>query len=133
MHIPRACPPLHRLALVFEMEEETMSSGPLRLAVPTMAVLAAFVTGVAVGQSSVPYDDQSVEQALLATIDIAKAVDHQEDRELRLSRVTIAPHGHIGLHSHKDDPTVVYVVSGVLTNHHEDGTTNEVRAGEAFA
>jgi hypothetical protein len=62
-------------------------------------VLAAFVTGVAVGQSSVPYDDQSVEQTLLATIDIAKAVDHQEDRELRLSRVTIAPHGHIGLRS----------------------------------
>jgi hypothetical protein len=45
-----------------EMEEETMSSGPLRLAVPAMAVLAAFVTGVAVGQSSVPYNDQSVEQ-----------------------------------------------------------------------
>jgi quercetin dioxygenase-like cupin family protein len=25
------------------------------------------------------------------------------------------------------------VVSGVLTNHHDDGTTNEVRAGDAFA
>jgi quercetin dioxygenase-like cupin family protein len=115
------------------MEEETMGSRPLRLAVPAMAVLAAFVTGVAVGQSSVPYDDQSVEQTLLASIDIAKAVDHQEDRELRLSRVTIAPHGHIGLHSHKDDPTVVYIVSGTLTNHHDDGTTEKVHAGQAFA
>jgi hypothetical protein len=60
------------------MEEETMSSGPLRLVVPAITVLAAFVTGVAIGQGSVPYDDQSVEQTLLATIDVAKAVDHQE-------------------------------------------------------
>jgi len=27
---------------------------------------------------------------------------------MRLNRVTIAPGGHIGLHSHADDPTVVY-------------------------
>jgi quercetin dioxygenase-like cupin family protein len=47
--------------------------------------------------------------------------------------VHIAPHGHIGLHSHEDDPTVVYVLAGVITNHHDDGTTNEVQAGQAFA
>jgi len=91
-----------------------------------------FCAGFAAGQQSAPHGDQLVEQTLLATIDLAKAVARPGDRELRLSRVTVAPHGHIGLHSHEDDPTVVYVVSGVLTNHH-DGTTNEVRAGEAFA
>ena len=55
------------------------------------------------------------------------------ERNCLASRVNVAPRGHIGLHSHDDDPTVVYVVSGVLTNHRDDGTTNEVRAGEAFA
>ena len=108
-------------------------SVPLRLAVLAVVVPAAFVTGVAVGQSSAPYDDQSVAQTLLATIDITKAVDHPENRELRLSRVTIAPNGHIGLHSHKDDPTVVYLISGTLTNHHDDGMAEEVQAGQAFA
>ena len=34
-----------------------------------------------------------------------------------------------GLHSHIDDPTVVYLVSGVITNHHDDGSTEELRAG----
>ena len=45
----------------------------------------------------------------------------------------VAPGGHIGLHSHEDDPTVVYVLSGLLANHHEDGTTEELRTGQAFA
>jgi quercetin dioxygenase-like cupin family protein len=103
-----------------------------------MAALGAgaaivFCAGFAAGQQSAPHGDQMVEQTLLTTIDLAKVVTRPGDRELRLSRVTVAPHGRIGLHSHEDDPTVVYVVSGVLTNHHDDGTTNEVRAGEAFA
>jgi quercetin dioxygenase-like cupin family protein len=105
----------------------------LRLAALSIGAVLMFSAGFAAGQRPTPTGDQSVEQTLLATIDLAKAVARPGDRELRLSRVTVAPHGHIGLHSHEDDPTVVYVVSGVLTNHHDDGTTNEVRAGDAFA
>ena len=105
----------------------------LRIAGLVVAVLAAFSTGIAVGQRSAPHDDQSVEQTLLATIDLANAIGSLDDRELSLSRTTIAPNGHIGLHSHKDDPTVVYLISGKLTNHHDDGTTEELHAGQAFA
>jgi quercetin dioxygenase-like cupin family protein len=104
-----------------------------RLAALSAGAVLMFSAGFAAGQRPAPTGDQMVEQTLLATIDLAKAVARPGDRELRLSRVTVAPHGHIGLHSHEDDPTVVYVVSGVLTNHHDDGTTNEVRAGDAFA
>ena len=104
----------------------------LRLAALSIGAVLMFSAGFAAGQRPTT-GDQSVEQTLLATIDLAKAVARPGDRELRLSRVTVAPHGHIGLHSHEDDPTVVYVVSGVLTNHHDDGTTSEVRAGDAFA
>ena len=105
----------------------------VRMAALSGGAVIVFCAGFAAGQRPAPTGDQSVEQTLLATIDLAKAVARPGDRELRLSRVTVAPHGHIGLHSHEDDPTVVYVVSGVLTNHHDDGTTNEVRAGDAFA
>jgi len=38
----------------------------------------------------------------------------------------------IGLHSHQGDPTIVYVLEGILTNHHDDGTTEEFRAGQVF-
>jgi len=105
----------------------------VRMAALCAGAVILFCAGFAVGQVRAPHGDQLVEQTLLATIDLAKAAARPGDRELRLSRVTVAPHGHIGLHSHEDDPTVVYVVSGALINHHEDGTTNEVRAGEAFA
>jgi quercetin dioxygenase-like cupin family protein len=37
------------------------------------------------------------------------------------------------LHGHADDPTVVYLVSGALTNHHDDGHVEELTAGQAFA
>jgi quercetin dioxygenase-like cupin family protein len=104
-----------------------------RLAALSIGAVLMFSAGFAAGQRPAPTGDQMVEQTLLATIDLAKAVARPGDRELRLSRVTVAPHGHIGLHSHEDDPTVVYVLAGVITNHHDDGTTNEVQAGQAFA
>jgi quercetin dioxygenase-like cupin family protein len=69
---------------------------------------------------------------VLATIDLAKEIDSVQGRELRLSSAVIAPGGHIGLHSHSGDPTIVYILSGVLTNHHDDGTTEEFHTGEAF-
>jgi quercetin dioxygenase-like cupin family protein len=56
-----------------------------------------------------------------------------QDRELRLSRAVVSPGGHVGLHSHQGDPTIVYILSGVLTNRHDDGTTDEFRPGQVFA
>jgi len=105
----------------------------LRIVTAIAAAVVLFSAGFAAGQHQAPSGDQLVEQTLLASIDLAKAVETLGDRELRLSHVTIAPGGHIGLHSHIDDPTVVYLVSGALINHHDDGTTEELRAGQAFA
>jgi quercetin dioxygenase-like cupin family protein len=77
-------------------------------------------------------DYRGVQEEVLATIDLAKEIDLVDGRELRVSRATVAPGGHIGLHSHQGDPTIVYVLGGTLTNHHDDRTTVEFRAGQAF-
>jgi len=105
----------------------------LGTAMLSAAAFVVFSVGFAAGQRSAPTGDRLVEQTLLTTIDLAKAVDGLGERELRLSRVEVAPQGHIGLHSHQDDPTVVYVLSGVLTNHHDDGMIEDIRARQAFA
>jgi quercetin dioxygenase-like cupin family protein len=105
----------------------------LCIVVAIAAALVLFSAGFAAGQHQAPIGDQRVEQRLLASIDLAKALESLGDRELRLSHVTVAPGGHIGLHSHVDDPTVVYLVSGALINHHDDGATEELHAGQAFA
>lgn len=89
--------------------------------------------GFVLGQQTAPEDYRGVSEQVLAAIDLAGEVPGTTGRELRLSRATLAPGGHIGLHSHRGDPSIVYVLSGVLTNHHDDGTTRQFGAGQAFA
>jgi quercetin dioxygenase-like cupin family protein len=94
--------------------------------------LALVAAGFVLGQQSAPTDYRSVTEDVLAAIDLAKEIDSIANRELRLSRAVVAPGGHIGLHSHQGDPTIVYLLSGVLTNHHDDGTTEELHPGQVF-
>ena len=105
----------------------------LRISACISAGLALFAAGFALGQDPTPTDYKGVKEAVLAAIDLAKEIDNAEDRELRVSRAIVAPGGHIGLHSHRGDPTIVYVIDGVLTNHHDDGATEEFRSGQVFA
>jgi quercetin dioxygenase-like cupin family protein len=98
-----------------------------------LAFLLAGVAGVVLGQEIAPTDYKLVQEQVLAAIDLAQEIDQVENREFRVSRATLAPGGHIGLHSHQGDPTIVYVLDGILTNHHDDGTTEEFRTGQVFA
>ena len=77
-------------------------------------------------------DYKLVSEDVLADIDLARQIDTVQNRELRLSKAVIEPGGHVGLHSHLGDPTIVYMLSGVLSNHHDDGTREDFRAGQVF-
>jgi hypothetical protein len=68
--------------------------------------------GFALGQHPAPTDYKGVKESALAAIDLAKEIDSVENRELRVSRAIVAPGGHIGLQSHRADPTIVYVLEG---------------------
>ncbi len=104
-----------------------------RIATLGAAGFMAVAAGYALGQQSPPTDYKLVSEDVLASIDLAKEIDNVQNRELRLSRAVIEPGGHVGLHSHQGDPTIVYLLSGTLTNHHDDGTTEEFRPGQVFA
>jgi quercetin dioxygenase-like cupin family protein len=97
-----------------------------------VALLLLFV-GVVLGQQSAPTDYKRVAENILAAIDLSKEVESVQGRELRLSSAVIEPGGHVGLHSHRGDPSIVYILSGVLTNHHDDGTMQEFHAGQVFS
>jgi quercetin dioxygenase-like cupin family protein len=105
----------------------------LRITAWSSAGLVLFTAGLTLGQHTAPTDYQGVKESVLAAIDLAKEIDSVENRELRVSRATVVPGGHIGLHSHQGDPTIVYVLAGILINHHDDGTTEEFRPGQVFA
>ncbi len=104
-----------------------------RIAALSAAGFTAAAAGYALGQQSAPTDYKLVSENVLASVDLAKEIDSVQNRELRLSRAVIEPGGHVGLHSHQGDPTIVYMLSGVLTNHHDDGATEEFRPGQVFA
>jgi len=104
-----------------------------RIAASCFAGLTLLAAGFLLGREAAPTDYNSFREDVLASIDLAEEIDSVQDRELRLSRAMIAPGGHIGLHSHKGDPTIVYMLSGILTNHHDDGVTEEFRPGQTFA
>ena len=106
---------------------------PSLMILGSLVGVALFTAGLAIGANTAPTDYKGVMESVLATIDLAKEIDTVENRELRLSRAIIAPGGHIGLHSHQGDPTIVYVLAGVVTNHHDDGTTEQFRPGQFFA
>ena len=97
------------------------------------AGLTLLAAGFVLGQQSPPTDYKSIAEEVLATVDLAKEIDSVAGRELRLSRAVVSPGGHIGVHSHRGDPTIVYLLSGILTNHHDDGTTEEFQANQVFA
>lgn len=104
----------------------------LRLALLCGAGVALFAAGVVFGQQTAPTDYRGFRQKLLASIDITNEIHGVADRDLRLTRVTLMPHGHIPLHSHQGDPTIVYVLSGVLTNH-QNGTVRALHPGDVLA
>ena len=69
--------------------------------------MALFTAGFALGQYPAPTDYKGVQESVLAAVDLAKEIDSDENRELRVSRAIVAPGGHIGLHSHQGDPTII--------------------------
>jgi hypothetical protein len=71
------------------------------------AGLALPAAGFVLGQHAAPTDYHLVSEDVLAAIDLAEEIDSVQNRELRLSRAVVSPGGHIGLHSHQGDPTIV--------------------------
>ena len=93
------------------------------MTIGALAALAlAFAAGVAVGQMKAPTADKGLSADELEAIDT-----------LRMRKVMLLPNGVIGLHSHKDQPTVNYLLQGVITFHQEGKPPVVVKAGESFA
>ena len=98
-----------------------------------LTALLLIIGGVVRGQQSAPTDYKLVTENVLAAVDLSRQIDSVQGRELRLSSAVIAPGCHVGLHSHRGDPTIVYILFGVLTNHHDDGTTEDFHEGQVFS
>ena len=91
------------------------------------AVLGLGAVAVA---ADAPKGNEGFSSSKPTAIDLAPEFPGTAGLELRLRVLTIKPGGHIGIHSHKDRPSVVYFVQGTDTVTREDGTSHTFHPGD---
>jgi quercetin dioxygenase-like cupin family protein len=85
---------------------------------------------IVLAQIAPPTENKGVAIKVIGSIPLATEIDSVEGRQLRLRVVTMAPGGAFAFHSHKDRPTVEYVVKGSATELRGDAS-KEYREGDA--
>lgn len=97
------------------------------------ALALGFAGGIAVGQMKPPVENKGVSADHLRSLMLTDEIDSVKGRPLRMRRITLLPGGVIGLHTHKDRPTVSYFLQGEVTYHQEGKPPVTIRAGQGFA
>ena len=97
------------------------------------ALALGFAGGLAVGQAKAPGENKGFSADKLRSLDLTGEIDSVKGRLLRMRKVMLLPGGVIGLHSHKDRPTVSYVLQGEVTYHEEGQPPKVVKVGEGLA
>jgi quercetin dioxygenase-like cupin family protein len=80
-----------------------------------------------------PKDNKGYTTGKTTVVDLGPEFAGMDGRQLRLRVLTIEPGGHIGLHSHKERPSVVYFLQGTDIVTREDGTSQTFKAGDVTA
>ena len=87
--------------------------------------------GAQAGSSAeAPKDNKGFTASKTTVVELGPEIEGMAGRQLRLRVLTIEPGGHIGIHSHKDRPAVVYLIQGTDTVGSADGTTKTLHPGD---
>ncbi|GMV48179.1 MAG: hypothetical protein AMXMBFR66_35770 [Pseudomonadota bacterium] len=81
-------------------------------------------------QMAPPAENQGVSARVIGAVPLAGEFDAVEGRQLRMRVVTLAPGGVFALHSHKDRPSVEFVLKGNATELRGQ-TSKEYREGDS--
>jgi len=96
-------------------------------------LVSVFAAGLAVGQSKPPSESRGLSAEGLRFLDLSEEIESVKGRPLRMRKITLQSGGVIGLHTHKDRPTVSYFLQGEVLYHQEGKPDVLVRAGQGFA
>lgn len=80
--------------------------------------------------SDAPTGNAGYKSSKPTLVDLGPEFSPMAGWQLRLRVLTIEPGGHIGLHSHKDRPSVVYFMQGTDTVTRSDGSSQTFHAGD---
>jgi quercetin dioxygenase-like cupin family protein len=88
--------------------------------------------GMAAAQQA-PTENKGVKPEVLSVFALnTQGLDDFSQRKMRMRQITLDPGGVVGLHSHKDRPTLSYIVKGALTEHRKGSADRTYKAGEAI-
>lgn len=111
-----------------------MALGRKKLTLVLGSTLAlGFAAGLAVGQMKAPSENKGLSADRLSSLELTGEIGSVKGRPLRMRKIMLLPGGVIGLHSHKDLPTVSYLLQGEVTYHQEGKAPVMMRAGDAIA
>jgi len=96
------------------MKRSALVWGGLVAAVGTLAI--PLVPAV-LAQMAPPAESKGVAAKMIGALPLALEFDRVEGRQLRMRVVTLAPGGVFAVHSHKDRPSVEYVLKGRATEY----------------
>ncbi len=66
----------------------------------------------------------------IQVVELGDEIGGMNGRQLRLRVLKIEPNGHIGIHSHKNRPSVVYFLEGTDTVSFADGSSKTFNPGD---
>ena len=104
-----------------------------RLACGILSSMIVLGCGLAASAEDAPKDNKAYTTPKTVTIDLGPEIPSMAGWQLRLRMLKIEPGGHIGLHSHKDRPAVVYFHEGTDTVTNEDGSSKTFKPGDTTA
>src|SRR5689334_25428217 len=96
----------------------------------TVLMSAAALSCGAANAVEASKDNKGFTTSKTTVVELGPEIEGMNGRQLRLRVLTIEPGGHIGLHSHKDRPAVVYLLQGTDTVILEDGTAKTLHPGD---
>jgi len=85
--------------------------------VAAFGTLAIALGPAVLAQMAPPVENKGVAAKVIGALPLALEFDRIENRQLRMRVVTLAPGGVFAVHSHKDRPSVEYVLKGSATEY----------------
>ena len=109
-----------------------MSKRFFKLAIWLLGFALVAGLGIAVAQQAPPTETKGLKAHVTASLDLGPEIEGMQGRQLRMRYLTLEPGGVVAMHSHKDRPTVVYLLQGTVRIH-EGGSIKEYYEGNSWA
>ena len=100
------------------------------LTAAAVAVGLSWAPSVTIAGQDAPKEHKGFKTLKTQVLDLAPEIPGMEGRQLRLRLLQIEPGGHIGIHSHKNRPSVVYFLQGADTVTFGDGSSKTFHPGD---